>query len=194
MILRAILLTVFGTAFIVSGMTEPQELQVGDKASDFSLADINGKMISLDTYKDAKGYIVIFTCNTCPYAKAYQDRIAELQNDFAPKGYPVIAISTSDSKDEIVERAKEQNYPFPYLHDETQEVTRTYGATKTPHAFVLKKDKTVAYIGAIDNNHKNAKAADKQYIRGAVQALIEGKEVEITKTNAVGCSIKWKNI
>jgi peroxiredoxin len=175
-------------------MTEPQELQVGDKASDFSLADINGKMISLDTYKDAKGYIVIFTCNTCPYAKAYQDRIAELQNDFAPKGYPVIAISTSDSKDEIVERAKEQNYPFPYLHDETQEVTRTYGATKTPHAFVLKKDKTVAYIGAIDNNHKNAKAADKQYIRGAVQALIEGKEVEITKTNAVGCSIKWKNI
>jgi peroxiredoxin len=194
MILRAILLTVFGAAFIVSGMTEPQELQVGDKASDFSLADINGKMISLDTYKDAKGYIVIFTCNTCPYAKAYQDRIAELQNDFAPKGYPVIAISTSDSKDEIVERAKEQNYPFPYLHDETQEVTRTYGATKTPHAFVLKKDKTVAYIGAIDNNHKNAKAADKQYIRGAVQALIEGKEVEITKTNAVGCSIKWKNI
>lgn len=194
MILRAILLTIFGVSFIVSGMTEPQELKVGDKASDFSLADVDGKMISLNTYSDANGYIVVFTCNTCPYAQAYQDRIAELQNDFGSRGFPVIAINTSDSKQDIAGRAKEKNYPFPYLFDENQEVARAYGATKTPHVFVLKKDRTVAYIGAIDNNYKDATAADKKYVQDAVNALLNGEEVEITKTNAIGCSIKWKDI
>lgn len=194
MILRAILLAVFGTAFIVTGITRPNELKVGDKAPDFSLADIDGKMISPASYKDAKGYIVIFTCNDCPYAKAYQGRIAELHNDFAPKGFPVIAINTSDSKEAIVTRAKEKNYPFSYLHDEKQDITRSYGATKTPHAFVLDKYLTVAYIGAIDNNYKDAENADQKYIRDAVEALLSNNKVKITNTKAIGCSIKWKDV
>lgn len=194
MILRAILLAFFGTAFIVTGLTRPQELNVGDKAPDFSLADIDGKMISPTTYKDAKGYIVIFTCNDCPYAKAYQDRIAELHNDFAPKGFPVIAINTSDSKEAISARAKEKNYPFSYLHDETQVTTKAFGATKTPHAFVLDKNMTVAYIGAIDNNYKNAADADQKYIRDAVTSLLSNEKVKITNTKAIGCSIKWKDV
>jgi peroxiredoxin len=194
MILRAILLAVFGTAFIVTGITRPNELKVGDKAPDFSLADIDGKMISPASYKDAKGYIVIFTCNDCPYAKAYQGRIAELHNDFAPKGFPVIAINTSDSKEAIVTRAKEKNYPFNYLHDEKQDITRSYGATKTPHAFVLDKHMTVAYIGAIDNNYKEAENADQKYIRDAVEALLNNSKVKITNTKAIGCSIKWKDV
>lgn len=193
MILRTILLTVFGMAFLISGMTIPQELSLGDKASDFSLANINGEMISLDSYENAKGYIVIFTCNNCPYAKGYQQRIAELHNKYVSKGFPVIAINTSDSKDEIIQRAKEMNYPFDYLYDETQEVTKTYGATNTPHVYVLKKDRTVVYIGAIDNNYKDANAVDKYYVQDAVEALLANKQVKISSTKAIGCSIKWKN-
>lgn len=193
MILRAVLLTVFGLAFLLIGMTEPQELNVGDKAPGFSLENFDGKTISLDSYNNAKGYIVIFTCNNCPYAKAYQDRIAELQNEYAPKGFPVIAINTSDPGEEIVARAKEKDYPFPYLHDETQEVTRAYGATRTPHVFVLEKDRTVAYIGAIDNNYKDASKADENYVKDAVNALLNDQEVDVKSTKAIGCTIKWKN-
>jgi len=192
MILRAILLTIFGIAFLFTSMTNPQGLNVGDEASDFSLANIDGKMISLDSYDNAKGYIVIFTCNNCPYAKAYQKRIADLHNEYATKDFPVIAINTSDSMEDIQTRAKKMSYPFPYLHDETQDVSRSYGATKTPHVFVLKKDKTVAYIGAIDNNYKNADKADKHYVKDAVNALLNNKPLKVTNTKAIGCTIKWK--
>lgn len=193
MILRAILLSVFGIAFLITGMIQHEGLNIGDKAIDFSLENMDGTMISLDTYDDARGYIVVFTCNNCPYAKAYKDRIASLHTSFAPKGYPVIAINTSDSKEEIIERANEQEYPFPYLYDEMQDVSRAYGATKTPHAFVLTKDKTVAYIGAIDNNYKNAADVDQHYVKDAVEALLGNKEVPVQSTKAIGCSIKWKN-
>lgn len=193
MILRAILLCVFGMAFLITGMIQHKGLNIGDKAIDFSLENVDGTMISLDTYEDARGYIVIFTCNNCPYAEAYQGRISLLQNEYAPKGYPVIAINTSDSKEEIISRANEQQYPFPYLHDETQDVSRAYGAIKTPHAYVLTKDKKVAYIGAIDNNYKNAADADQHYVKDAVEALLSNKEVPVKSTKAIGCSIKWKN-
>jgi len=191
--LRAILLTIFGFAFILSGMIEPKELKVGDKAENFSLANIDGKLISLDSYENAIGYVVIFTCNNCPYAKAYQKRIAELHNEYAPKGIPVIAINPNDSKEKIKQRSKEKNYPFAYLHDETQEVTRAYGASKTPHVFILNKEKTVMYIGAIDNNYKDAAAADKRYVVDALDAMLANKKIEVTNTRALGCSIKWRN-
>lgn len=192
MLLRTFLLTVFGVALLISGWTEPQGLAVGDKATDFALENIDGKEVSLASYKNAKGYIVIFTCNNCPYAKGYQQRIADLHTTYEPKGFPVIAINTSDPEAEIKKRAKEMNYPFAYLRDETQDVSRAYGATKTPHVYVLKKDKTVAYIGAIDNNYKNADAADAHYVKDAVDALLTNKEVEVKNTKAIGCTIKWK--
>jgi len=193
MTLRAILLAVFGIAFIFSGMTGPQGLEIGDKASDFSLKDIDGKLVSLDSYQDARGYIVVFTCNNCPYAKAYQDRLASLHHAYAKKGFPLIAINTSDSKKEIKERAQKKAYPFPYLSDETQEVSKSYGASRTPHVYVLDQGKQVAYIGAIDNNYKDATKADKTYVKDAVEALLNDKEVKVTTTKAIGCSIKWKN-
>ena len=192
MIHRAILLSFFGIVFIITGMTVPQELSVGDRASEFSLENIDGQMISLDSYEHAKGYIIVFTCNNCPYAKAYQKRIADLHNAYANKGFPVLAINTSDPQEEIIKRASEQNYPFVYLHDKTQDVSRAYGATRTPHVYVLKKDRTVAYIGAIDNNYKDASAADKHYVKDAVESLLDDKEVKITNTKAIGCTIKWK--
>lgn len=193
MILRAILLACFGIAFLITGMIEPQGLNIGDKAGDFSLANIDDKMVSLESYENTKGYIVIFTCNNCPYAKAYQGRIAELQENYAKNGFPVIAINTSDPKEDIIARAKEMDYSFPYLYDKTQEVSRSYGATKTPHVFVLNADKTVAYIGAIDNNYKDASKASKHYVKDAIESLLAGEEIEVKETKAIGCSIKWNN-
>lgn len=193
MILRAILLSVFGIAFLITGMVQDEGLNIGDKAPDFSLQNVDGTMISLTNYRDAKGFIVIFACNNCPYAQAYQERIASLHTSFSNQGFPFIAINTSDTMEEIVARATEKKYPFPYLHDETQDITRAFGATKTPHAFVLKKDKTVAYIGAIDNNYKNAAGVDQHYVKDAVEALLENREVPVKTTKSIGCSIKWKN-
>ncbi|MBK6266439.1 thioredoxin family protein [Marivirga sp. S37H4] len=171
---------------------------VGDIATDFSLKNVNGEMVSLKDYEDAKGYIVIFTCNTCPYSIAYEDRIIALQSKYAEQGFPVIAINPNDDKkspkdsfEKMKVRAKEKMFNFPYVYDETQEVTKAYGATNTPHVYVLDAKRTVKYIGAIDNNTKSAADADKKYVEDAVNALLAGKEVPVEKTKAIGCTIKW---
>jgi peroxiredoxin len=176
---------------------------VGDSVSDFRLKNVDGKMISLSDYKDSKGIILIFDCNTCPYSKAYNDRIISLHKSFAPKGFPVVTINANDSEQsrgdsfaEMVARAKNKNYDFPYLLDDTQRVARAFGATNTPHVFVLRRedsDFVVAYIGAIDNNPRNAAAADQKYVENAVNALLDGKPVPKEKTRAVGCGIQWKD-
>jgi peroxiredoxin len=172
--------------------------EVGDKATDFSLKNVDGKMISMDSFEDAKGFMIIFTCNSCPYSVAYEDRIIELHKEYANKGVPVIAINPNDDKkspkdsfDKMKVRAKEKGFPFPYVYDETQEITKAYGATNTPHVYVLDADKTVKYIGAIDNNTKSAKDADKKYVEDAVDAVLNGTEVPEKKTKAIGCTIKW---
>ena len=177
-------------------------LQVGDKAVDFKLKNVDGKMISLKTNKNAKGYILVFTCNTCPYSVMYEDRIIALHKKYAEQGYPVLAIqpndpqkSPGDSFENMQVRAKEKGFPFPYVMDETQEVTKTYGATNTPHVYVLNKttggDFKIEYIGAIDNNSRNAEAASKRYVEEALDNLIGGGDVPITTTKAIGCTIKW---
>ncbi len=173
---------------------------VGDSATDFELKNIDDSMVSLSDYKDAKGFIVIFTCNHCPYSVAYEDRIIELDKMFKPKGYPVIAINPNspkaypdDSFDNMKLRAKEKGFTFPYLFDDQQLIYPQYGATKTPHVYILEKtgkDNIVRYIGAIDNNYKNAAAADKKYVEDAVNALLKGEKVPVEITKAIGCSIK----
>jgi peroxiredoxin len=175
---------------------------VGDKVADFKLKNVDGKMISLSDYKAAKGFIVIFDCNTCPVSKAYNDRIIELNKKYADKGYPVVAInpnapelSSGESFDDMVKHAKKKGYEFPYLYDESQSVIRQFGPTNTPHVFVLNKsgeDLKVAYIGAIDDNTRSASAANKRYVEDAVNALLEGKAVATSKTKAVGCGVKLK--
>jgi len=175
---------------------------IGDKAIDFKLKNVDGKMVSLTDYKDAKGYIVIFTCNHCPFAKAYEQRIIDLQNKYASKGFPLVAINSNDkniepddSYDNMMNRAKEKNYPFPYLYDETQEMAHAYGATRTPHVFILsKKDKDlkVEYIGAIDDNADDPAAVKAKYVENAVDELLAGKKVTTNFTKAIGCGIKWK--
>ncbi|MGD1842629.1 MAG: thioredoxin family protein [Thermonemataceae bacterium] len=176
--------------------------QPGDKARDFNLKNIDDKMVSLKDFPDAKGFIVIFTCNHCPFSKMYEDRIIALDAAYKEKGYPVIAINPNDpvkqpedSFDKMIVRAKDKGFTFPYLFDETQEIAKTYGATNTPHTFVLEKesnDLIVRYIGAIDNNAKAANEVSTKYVESAVDALLADKEIEKKRAKAIGCTIKWK--
>lgn len=183
-------------------VTEKTGYKIGDEAIDFSLKNIDDQMVSLANYPDAKGFIVIFTCNHCPYAVAYEDRIVALNNKYASLGYPVIAINPNDptvqpedSFDAMKVRAKEKGFTFPYLFDEGQKVYPVYGATKTPHVFILNKENDkniVKYIGTIDNNYEDANAVTEKYVEAAVDALLAGKEIQQPTTVAVGCSIKTK--
>ncbi|MEO9806243.1 MAG: thioredoxin family protein [Reichenbachiella sp.] len=175
---------------------------VGDKASDFNLINVDGKKISMSNYESAKGFIIVFTCNTCPFSKMYEKRIDQLNQKYEPKGFPVLAINSNDkskqpgdSYEEMIKRAKDKNYSFPYLYDESQSVVTAYGATRTPHVYVVSKksaELVVSYIGAIDDNHKDANAVSKKYVEDAVDNLLEGKPVKTTFTKAIGCTIKWK--
>ncbi|MDD3078382.1 MAG: thioredoxin family protein [Paludibacter sp.] len=174
----------------------------GDVATDFKLKNIDSKYVSLADYKKAKGFIVVFTCNHCPFAKAYEYRINALNEKYAKLGYPVIAINPNDpeieptdSYEAMKERAKEKGFTFPYLIDEGQKIYPQYGATKTPHVYVLQKEKgknIVRYVGAIDNNYKNPAEVTEKYVESAVDALLSGKEVAKPVTVAIGCSIKTK--
>ena len=190
--------------FVSILMLQAQAYQVGDEAANFNLKNVNGEMISLYDYNEAsKGAIVIFTCNHCPYAIAYEDRIIELDQEFRKKGYPVIAINPNDpvlqpadSYEKMIERADEKQFPFPYLIDETQEIYKIYGAKRTPHVYVLNKENNkfiVSYIGTIDDNYKDANAVEKKYLADAVNALINGKKPDPDFTKAIGCTIKDKN-
>lgn len=198
---KLLLIAGFFTFFAGTAPTVPG-YDVGDDVSDFELKSVEGEMVSLSDYEDAKGFILIFDCNTCPYSKAYRDRIKELHAKYADEGYPVVAIqpndpekSPGDSFDKMKEYADEHGYEHAYLYDETQEVAKRFGATNTPHVYVLEKEDAslvVRYIGAIDNNTKDASAADKKYVEDAVNALLEGENPEVTKTKAIGCTIKWR--
>lgn len=178
--------------------------EVGDTVPDFKLKNVDGKMVSLADWTDAKGFIIAFDCNTCPMSKKYNDRIKALSKKYAEKGFPLIAInpnspdvSEGDSYDEMVKYAKRKGYDFPYLYDESQQVIRSFGPTNTPHVFVLVKSGAalkVAYLGAIDNNASDGAQATKRFVEDAVDALLEGKSVPMSKTKAIGCSIKWKNV
>jgi peroxiredoxin len=174
---------------------------VGDTVSDFSLKNVDGKNVSLSSFKNNKGIIVVFDCNTCPISNAYNSRIIALSEKYEDT-FPLVAInandpdqSPGDSFDEMVSYAKYKGYNFPYLVDETQEIAKAFGATNTPHVFVLNRSGStykVAYIGAIDDNTRSASGATKKYVESAIDALLDGKSVSIEKTKAVGCGIKWK--
>ena len=200
-IIASILLVLIAGALTISAdKSDIDGYNIGDIATDFKLMNVDKSLVSLSDYKDAKGFIVIFTCNTCPYAVAYEDRIIALDKKYKEKGYPVIAIMPNnpdskpgDSFEAMQKRAKVKGFTFPYLIDEGQEIYPQYGATKTPHVFVLEKTtkgNVVKYIGAIDDNYQDESAVEVKYTENAVDALLEGKEVPETKTRAIGCSIK----
>lgn len=191
------------TALIALAFTFPISggYKVGDTAEDFNLKNVDGKMVTLKDYKNANGYIIVFTCNGCPYAQAYEQRIIDLHNKYAPQGYPVIAINpndpnlaSADSYDKMQARAKQKKYPYVYLIDEKQDVFQKFGATRTPHVFLLDKNKVVKYIGGIDDNADDASAVTIKYVGNAIEALKMGKNPDPSLTKAVGCSIKKKRV
>jgi peroxiredoxin len=197
-VLSVIVVALVLSAFTIN--TDDNGYKVGDIATDFSLENIDGSMVTLADYKDAKGFIVIFTCNTCPYAVAYEDRVEALNKKYASKGYPVIAIMPNntdvkpgDSMEAMKARAKAKGFTFPYLMDKGQKIYPQYGATKTPHVYILQKTtkgNRVEYIGAIDDNYEDAKAVNEKYVEEAVDALLNKKEIKTTETRAIGCTIK----
>jgi len=196
----SIVLVAFATMALISVPKLDNGYEIGDVATDFKLRNIDNKMVSLSDFKDAKGFIVVFTCNHCPYAIAYEDRINALDKKFKKLGYPVIAINPNnptkkpeDSFENMIVRAKEKNFTFPYLLDEGQKIYPQYGATKTPHVYILQKSKegnVVKYIGAIDDNYADEAAVKTKYVEDAVNALLKNKEVPVKSTKAIGCSIK----
>ena len=205
LLLFAISLSTIFTVFAFTGVDSTLErfvvsYTIGEKAEDFSLRNIDGKMVSLADFEDARGFIVIFTCNTCPVSVANEDRIIELDKKYKSKGFPVIAInpnnpavSTGDSFELMKVRAAEKGFTFPYLLDEGQKVYPKYGATKTPHVYVLEKDEKdliVKDIGSIDDSARDASSVSRKYVENAVDALLANQPVEMANTRAIGCSIK----
>ncbi|MCX7930617.1 MAG: thioredoxin family protein [Chlorobi bacterium] len=190
-------------AVLMSVAMFAQGYRAGDVVEDFSLPSTKGGNVSLASLGTVHGAIVVFTCNHCPYAKKYEDRIIALHDDYTPEGYPVVAINPNDpsqvpedSFEKMIERSQEKNYPFHYLFDETQQVARRFGATRTPHVFLLHQESDgkfrVAYIGAIDDSPDDPKAVEHEYVRNAIEALKVGSKIDPTFTKAVGCTIKWR--
>ena len=180
----------------------PEGVKVGDMAPNFVVRNIDGNLVGPPSFKDAKGVILIFTCNHCPYSVANEDRIIALHKAYAPKGWPVLAVNPNDpekvpedSFEKMKERAEEKQFPFPYAMDETQNVAKAYGARRTPHVFLLQRVEEgfkVVYIGAIDDSPRNDENVDERFLADALDALIDGKQPKQTLTKAIGCSIKWK--
>ena len=187
-------------AFFSSSDRDETVCKLGDYVENFTLKNVDGKMVSLEN-EAKKGAIVVFTCNTCPFSVMYEQRIIDLDNTYRPQGYPVIAINPNDAervpKESFAHMQKlseEKNYPFPYLVDETQAVAKAFGAKKTPHVFLLNKEDKglrLIYIGAIDDNPGNAEKVSEPYVEQAIQAVQQGEEVQKKTTKAIGCSIKW---
>ncbi|TAH43212.1 MAG: thioredoxin family protein [Bacteroidetes bacterium] len=176
--------------------------KINDEAKDFSLKNVDGKPVSMKDYPKAKGFILIFTCNHCPFSVAYEDRIIALDKKYSALGFPVIAINPNDpvrqpddSYEKMIVRSREKGFTFPYIYDSTQEIATAYGAARTPHVFVLQneeKGRIVKYIGAIDNNTDDPEKASSHFVEEAVDALLAGKPVLQPETKAIGCTIKWK--
>jgi peroxiredoxin len=189
--------------FLISAIPAESGYNVGDKVTDFNLKGIDGKNFSLASLKNNKGAIVIFTCNHCPFSVAYEDRIIALNNKYASQGFPVVAINPNDaarvpedSFENMVIRAKEKKFTFPYLTDPSQQTAKMFGAARTPHVFILSRNKstyTVEYIGAIDDNTDEPELVTKKYVESAVDDLLNGKKVATSFTKAIGCTIKWKS-
>jgi len=184
----------------IGAQAQINTLEPGETAPNFYLKNIDGKMVSPESYPEAKGFIVLFTANTCPYAIAYEDRLIALDKKFAAQGYPVIAInpnppalSSGDSFEKMQEKSKTKGFSFPYLFDEGQTVTEQYGARVTPHIFLLKKDGNdlkVMYTGALDNDTQDVNPNKTLYVEEAIASLEAGKEIKVKSTKAIGCTVK----
>jgi peroxiredoxin len=178
----------------------PSTLDLGEKAPDFDLPGVDGRKYSLGSFKDKSVLVVIFSCNHCPYVKDYEGRMVSIQKDYANKGVQFVAINSNDVKaypedgfQEMVKRAKEKGFNFPYLRDESQEVVEAYGGVCTPHVFAFDNARSLRYRGRIDDSRDTGKVTSHD-LRNALDDLVSGAEVRIPDTRPFGCSIKWYSL
>jgi peroxiredoxin len=178
-----------------------------DRVNDFRLRNIDGRMVSLADYPDAPACIVIFTCNHCPFAKLYPERLSALATRFAARKVPLLAINSVDSllfeeetEERMVHVARDEHWTFPYLHDVEQTVARDFHADKTPHAFVLKHVRgdgidewRIVYDGAIDDNGAEPAKVRRSYVAEAVGAILAGRPVPVRSTASIGCAIRLRS-
>jgi thiol-disulfide isomerase/thioredoxin len=178
------------------------ELSLGDPApaADVKMKNVDNTEISIAEVAGEAGTLVIFTCNHCPYAKAWESRIAEIGNVYRAKKVGVIAINSNDPAaypedgfEVMQERARKQGMKFPYVVDATSNVARAFGATRTPEAFLFDGEGKLVYHGTIDDNYKDAGQVTKPYLRDALDALLDGKEIPLAETKALGCGIKFRS-
>jgi peroxiredoxin len=179
-----------------------QGYTLGDVVADFSLKNVDGKLVTLGDFRNQRGIIVVFMSNHCPFSNAYEDRLMALNQKFAQQGFSIVAIMSNDPTAyvddtfaQMKERAKEKNYSFPYLLDDTQAVARAFGASRTPQVFVLNQANgkfVLEYTGAIDDNPLDKAEVQRQYVDEAVSSLLINRPVQSPITKPIGCAIKWK--
>ena len=175
-------------------------LEIGQKGPEFSLPGVDGTTVTLSgLLKNNRAVAVIFSCNHCPYVRAWEDRMIAIQRDYAVQGVALVAINSNDATkypeddmEHMKTRAAERGFNFPYLRDDSQAVARAYGGTHTPHVFLLDADGVLRYRGAIDDNYENPDAVQRSYLRDALDAVLAGQSPATATTQAVGCTIKWK--
>jgi peroxiredoxin len=174
-------------------------IQLGERAKPFSLQGVDGREHALEDYTDNDALVLIFSCNHCPYVRAWEDRMVQIQADYADRGVQLLAINAndaqkypSDSFEAMKKRSEEKQFNFPYLHDETQSVASVYGAERTPEIFLFDSEQILRYHGAIDDNYDDHGAVQKPYLREALDAVLAGEEPAVASTRPVGCTVKWK--
>jgi peroxiredoxin len=174
-------------------------LSPGEQAVPFELPGVDDRRHALADYADKEAIAVVFTCNHCPYARAWEDRLIDIQADYADRGVQLVAISANDAKKypadsfpRMKERSEEKGFNFPYLYDESQQVARAYGAERTPEIFLFDKGGTLRYHGTVDDDYDDPAAVRNHYFRDALEAVLEGRHRLTAETVPVGCTIKWK--
>lgn len=167
----------------------------------FALEGTDGKVHRPEEYAGATVLGIIFTCNHCPYAQAWEGRLIEAQRAYADRGVQLLLINSNDPRkvpddsfEQMQRRAAAKGYPFPYLFDETQEIAKAYGASRTPEIFLFDRTRVLRYHGAPDDNYDNPHAVQHAYLRGAIDALLTGGVPPVSETRPVGCTIKWKQV
>ena len=202
--MRRVTQCLFGTAILVAAAASPavagkfnEKLDIGDPAPQFSgLPAVDGKTYGLADYEKKDAVVVVFTCNDCPVAQAYNERFNAFVAKYKSKPVGFLAINCSKDTTSVLEQmkpfAKEEGLKYTYASDESQKSGKAYGATVTPHVFVLNKDRKVVYMGAWDDNWMNADKVEKTYAVDAVEAVLAGKKVEVAETQQVGCGIRYE--
>ena len=192
-------LTAFLTFLLLSGSVLAQGYQLGQKVANFTLKDANGKNVSLSDFAGSKTVVLVFTNNLCPYSKLYENRLLSLNNTYQNRNVkfvfinPAIGVEDGETVADMAQKVKERNISFPYLADEGQKISQQFGATKTPEVFVLHgsgKDFVLKYKGAIDDNPQLESGVKDNYLRNAIEAVLNDRNVQAFDKRATGCLIK----